>query len=129
LGVTWDWFISSFRNGSRKPLTLANRDKYDSAVEVFDSGGTVVFRSEYVNTDPTSGHQGGLLAPGGTSPAIVNRIHAEVGRILAVPEVQATLRDQGWTTAHVPVADMTRQIHDGRREWKVVTERAGIRME
>jgi len=71
----------------------------------------------------------GLLAPGGTSPAIVNRIHAEVGRILAVPEVQATLRDQGWTTAHVPVADMTRQIHDGRREWKVVTERAGIRME
>ncbi len=56
--------IKVFRNGSRKPLTLANRDKYDSAVEVFDSGGTVVFRSEYVNTDPTSGHQGGLLAPG-----------------------------------------------------------------
>lgn len=71
----------------------------------------------------------GLLASGGTPPAIVNKIHAEVGRILAAPEVQATLREQGWTTAHVPVADMAKQIRSGIREWKVVTERAGIRME
>jgi tripartite-type tricarboxylate transporter receptor subunit TctC len=71
----------------------------------------------------------GLLAPGGTPPAVVNRIHAELGRILALPEVQATLREQGWTTAHVPVADMAKQIRSGIREWKVVTERAGIKPE
>lgn len=71
----------------------------------------------------------GLLAPGGTPPAIINKIHADVGRILAMPDVKATLLEQGWTTAHVPVADMAKQIHTGIREWKVVTERAGIKPE
>jgi tripartite-type tricarboxylate transporter receptor subunit TctC len=71
----------------------------------------------------------GLLAPGGTPPAIVDKIHAELGRILAMPEVKATLLTQGWTTAHIPVAQMSRQIHTGIREWKIVTERAGIKPE
>ena len=71
----------------------------------------------------------GLLAPGGTPPAIVNKIHVELGRILAMPEVQATLREQGWTTAPLPVADMATQIRAGIRDWKTVTERAGIKPE
>lgn len=71
----------------------------------------------------------GLLAPAGTPPAVVGKLHAELTRILAMPDVKATLLEQGWTTAPMPNAQMARQITTGIREWKAVTERAGIKPE
>lgn len=71
----------------------------------------------------------GVLAPGGTPPAIVNKINGELGRILAMPEVKATLLEQGWTTAHTSPAKMARDIHLGIAEWKVITEKAGIKLD
>jgi hypothetical protein len=56
--------IKIIRGGSRNPLTLANGDKYDSAIEVINCAGARVFRGEHVNTDPTVSHHGGLLAQG-----------------------------------------------------------------
>lgn len=71
----------------------------------------------------------GLLAPAGTPPAIIEKIHAELGRILAMPDVKSTLLEQGWTTAHAPTAFMAAQIRKGIREWKTVVEKAGIKLE
>lgn len=37
----------------------------------------------------------GIFAPAGTSPAIVNRLNQEIGKVLAEPEVRTKMRDQG----------------------------------
>ncbi len=71
----------------------------------------------------------GLLAPAGTPTPVIEKIHAELGRILAMPEVKATLLEQGWTTAHAPTAVMATQIQNGIRQWRVVIEKAGITAE
>lgn len=71
----------------------------------------------------------GLLAPGATSPATVARIHADVSKVLAMPDVKARLLEQGWTTVSMPPAQMNKEIRDGIRMWKPVVQRAGIQPE
>ena len=71
----------------------------------------------------------GLLAPGGTPPAIVARLHADVERVLAMPDVKARLLEQGWTTTSMTVAEVNRQISEGIRMWRPVVQRAGIQIE
>ena len=44
----------------------------------------------------------GFLAPAGTPPAVVARLHAEISRALAIPEVRARLTDLGFTIAAQP---------------------------
>jgi tripartite-type tricarboxylate transporter receptor subunit TctC len=39
----------------------------------------------------------GLVAPAGTPPAIIEKIHADIGRILQMPDVKASLKAQGLT--------------------------------
>ena len=71
----------------------------------------------------------GLVAPSGTPPAVINKIHGDVQKVLAMPDVKATLLDQGWTTVSASVEQMQKQISSGIKEWKVVLERAGIQAE
>jgi tripartite-type tricarboxylate transporter receptor subunit TctC len=37
----------------------------------------------------------GLVAPAGTPPAVIEKIHADIGRILQMPDVKASLKAQG----------------------------------
>ena len=71
----------------------------------------------------------GILAPARTSTTIVNKINADLGRILAMPDVKTALLEQGWTTAHVTPPAMVKQIKNGIQQWKLVTEKAGIKPE
>ena len=41
----------------------------------------------------------GLVAPAGTPPAIIAKIHAETARALADPELKAKLADRGFEIA------------------------------
>ncbi|HEY9279833.1 MAG TPA: tripartite tricarboxylate transporter substrate binding protein [Eoetvoesiella sp.] len=68
----------------------------------------------------------GLLAPDGTPPAVISKIHADVQQVLAMPDVKTTLLEQGWTTVSASVEQMQNNISSGIKEWKVVLERAGI---
>ena len=56
--------IKVYRGGSKSPKKLPNGDLYDSALEVLDQKGNALFRSELVNTDPTTGFKGGILSAG-----------------------------------------------------------------
>ena len=71
----------------------------------------------------------GLLAPAGTAPAIIEKIHADVSRILLMPEVKTALLEQGWTTVHAPTSSMAEQIKTGIRDWKIVIDKAGLKAE
>lgn len=44
----------------------------------------------------------GLAAPAGTPPAIVNRLHAEMAKALAMPDVKEAFAKQGMDVAPSP---------------------------
>jgi tripartite-type tricarboxylate transporter receptor subunit TctC len=71
----------------------------------------------------------GILAPSGTSPAIISKINHELGKIVANPEVRSKLLEQGWTSTHTTPAQMNKQIQSEIQDWKVVIEKAGITLD
>lgn len=86
---------------------------------------------------PTMGEQGhpfrplgwhGIFAPAGTPPAVVERIHTEVNRVLATPELQALMARMNleptpiWTSEQFR-AMMARDLED----WKKIVTDANIK--
>lgn len=71
----------------------------------------------------------GLAAPAGTPEAIVRKVNADIQTILAKPDVKAILQEQGWSTVQSTPEQMQGQIVNGLKEWKVVLDRAGIKVE
>lgn len=74
-----------------------------------------------------SGAWYGILAQGGTSDATVNAIHAQLRDILAQPDMQQRIRDQGLeNTATIPPAQFAEFIVRDTRYWEQSTRRLGI---
>jgi tripartite-type tricarboxylate transporter receptor subunit TctC len=48
----------------------------------------------------------GMVAPAGTPPAVVTKIHADIARVLQMPDVRATLKAQGLS----PIGDTPEQF-------------------
>lgn len=46
----------------------------------------------------------GLVGPAGLPPALVERLHAELNRVMALPDLRQRLTDQGFTLPPVPLA-------------------------
>jgi tripartite-type tricarboxylate transporter receptor subunit TctC len=69
----------------------------------------------------------GLVAPAGVPPAIVTRLNAEIGRILALPEVKERLASQGADPAGGSAADYAAYIRSEVARWSKVVREAGIR--
>ncbi|MES2510203.1 MAG: tripartite tricarboxylate transporter substrate binding protein [Pseudomonadota bacterium] len=71
----------------------------------------------------------GLVAPTGTPPATVNRIHAEVQRVLQLPDVQEKLQAQGFTTSRLTPAQFSEYIKSEHTKWSKVIKDANIKGE
>jgi tripartite-type tricarboxylate transporter receptor subunit TctC len=56
----------------------------------------------------------GMLAPAGTPPEIVAKLHAEIARILAVPDIKEKLAAQGTAALAALPADAGRFLRDER---------------
>jgi hypothetical protein len=52
------------RGKSPKPIILDNGDKYDSVLKLIEDNESVLFHSDFVNTDHTNGYKGGILKEG-----------------------------------------------------------------
>ncbi|MBR0681851.1 tripartite tricarboxylate transporter substrate binding protein [Roseomonas eburnea] len=71
----------------------------------------------------------GILAPAGTPPAAIARLAAELGAVLALPEVAGDLTRQGFTvTAHGPER-FAALVRNEAARWPGVVRRAGARLE
>ena len=68
----------------------------------------------------------GVLAPRGTPPAIVTRLHEAIVRALANPELKGSLAKLAVETVGSSPADFTRQIRDENAVWARVIKAAGI---
>jgi tripartite-type tricarboxylate transporter receptor subunit TctC len=69
----------------------------------------------------------GLLAPAGTSPAIVDKVHRETVRVLALPEVRRRLEDLGLDVIGNSPAEFAQVIRSEIPEWAKVIKGAGIK--
>jgi tripartite-type tricarboxylate transporter receptor subunit TctC len=71
----------------------------------------------------------GLLAPAKTPPAVVTRLRAETGKILAQPELQKKFESQGAETVKMSPDEFGRFIKTEIVKWTKVVKEAGIKAE
>ena len=71
----------------------------------------------------------GLFAPAGTPRPIIDRIAADIGQVLALPEVADNLRAQGLEPTALGPDPFARFIRDDLGRWKALTQELGIRLD
>jgi tripartite-type tricarboxylate transporter receptor subunit TctC len=69
----------------------------------------------------------GLMAPAGTSPAIVDKVHRETVRILAMPGVRKRLNELGLDVIGGTPAELAAVIQREIPQWAKVIKEAGIK--
>ncbi|MBV7481529.1 tripartite tricarboxylate transporter substrate binding protein [Bordetella sp. BOR01] len=68
----------------------------------------------------------GIAVPGGTPPEIIERLSAEINKILKQPDVQAKLAELGATATGGSAADFNQHIDGERAKWSKIIAQAKI---
>lgn len=76
-----------------------------------------------------SGSWQGVLAPAGTPAAIVQRLNAELIKVIRSPETRSRLSLQGAEVVTMSPAEQTRFFERERSRWATVVKQAGIRLD
>lgn len=70
----------------------------------------------------------GFVAPAGTPPAIVNRLNAEIAKIVTTPEVRDKLEAQGFELEPPqPPSGFATRISDDMKKWPAIVKAAGAK--
>jgi tripartite-type tricarboxylate transporter receptor subunit TctC len=69
----------------------------------------------------------GVMAPKGTPPAVVNRLNAEIGKVVANADVRAEWAKQGATTMAMSPDDFSRYVSDDIAKWEKVVKVSGAK--
>lgn len=69
----------------------------------------------------------GIVAPAGTPPEIVVRLHATVAKILTEPEFRARLLNAGMEPGNLGPEQFARHVRDQAQRWGKLVREAGIR--
>ena len=111
--------MSHIRSGNLRPLAITTQKRFASLPDV-----------------PTAAEQGvkgydvaswnGLAAPTGTPAAVVQRLHQEVLKALAAPDVQKRFADLGVEPRAMTPAEMRKFYASEAQRWARVVETAGI---
>jgi tripartite-type tricarboxylate transporter receptor subunit TctC len=96
-------------------------------------------RSQFTPDVPTFGELGlpgfessswiALFAPARTPPEIVQRLHAEAGRLLRQPDISAKFMDQGFALGATPSAQFAAQVVEDHARWGQLIRKAGIKLD
>jgi len=71
----------------------------------------------------------GMLAPAGTPREIVVKVHDDMAKALALPEVKGTLAAQGMEVAPSSPEEMAALMQRDAARWAAIVKRAGIKAE
>lgn len=69
----------------------------------------------------------GFMAPGRTPAAVVNTLHAEIGKVLAMPHVRQRIAEMGGATLPMSPADFSAYVRAEIDKWGQVAKSANIR--
>ncbi len=76
-----------------------------------------------------SGTWQGMLMPKNTPPAILERLNAELTRIIRTPDVRARLAAQGAEVNTMSTAEFSSFMEADRKRWEVVVKKVGLKMD
>ena len=68
-----------------------------------------------------------FIAPAGVPQDIVNKVNADIGRILAMPDVKERLEADGWTPRAMTPDEFGRYIRAEMTKWGKVVRESGAR--
>jgi len=72
----------------------------------------------------------GFIAPAGTPPEVVQKLHADIARIVAVPAVREKLAAQGFELAPTqPPAAFSKLIRDDMDKWPAIIKASGAKVD
>ncbi len=71
----------------------------------------------------------GMMAPGKTPKAVIDKIYADVLEVLKIPEVAGQIQATGFEQGGMPPAEFARYIKSEMKKWQIVIKEAGIRGE
>lgn len=71
----------------------------------------------------------GLVAPQGTSPNVIQRLNAEVLRVLAAQDVRDTLSNQGFDSGGTSPEQFAQFIASQIEKWSSIVKASGIRLD
>lgn len=71
----------------------------------------------------------GVLAPAGTPPAIVNRLHGEIIKVLALPEIRARIASDGAEVVGDTPAQFAAFLKADIARWAPLIKQSGARLE
>jgi tripartite-type tricarboxylate transporter receptor subunit TctC len=72
---------------------------------------------------------GGIMAPAGTPPAVIAKLHAEFARILRLPDIQERMEGLGAIVVASGPAEFAAFLQSEIRKWDGVAKKAAIRLE
>ncbi len=70
----------------------------------------------------------GMLVPAGTPRAVVNKLHAEAVRIMALPDVKSRIADQGFNIIASSPQEFSALVKKEVERWGAVVRNAGIQV-
>ncbi|VTU20694.1 Argininosuccinate lyase [Variovorax sp. SRS16] len=72
----------------------------------------------------------GFVAPAGTPPEVITRLHDQIGKILAEPTVREKLAAQGFDLAPLqPPSSLAALIHDDLAKWPPIIKASGAKVD
>jgi tripartite-type tricarboxylate transporter receptor subunit TctC len=110
------------KSGKLRPLAVTTKARVSSLPDVPTMQEAGIAGYESVSW-------GGLMAPAGTPPAIINKLHAEFARILKLPDVAERMEALGSTIVGSGPAEFSAFLQAEIRKWDAVAKKAGIRVE
>ena len=110
------------KNGKLRALAVSSVERAAAAPEI-----PTVAESGLPGFE--TGSWQGVLAPAGTPRAIVDKLNAEIRRILAMPEVQQLLAAQGTEVRAGTPEAMAEFMRTEMARWRKVVEQSGVRIE
>ena len=110
------------RSGKLRPLAVTTRQRVASLPDVPTMQEAGIAGYESVSW-------GGVMAPAGTPPAVVNKLHAELARILKLPEVEERLGGLGAIVVASGPSEFGAFLRAELAKWDGVAKRAAIKIE
>ena len=108
------------RDGKLRALAVTSAKRFAATPEL-----PTMAESGFPGFDATASF--GLMAPTGTSPAIIEKIHREAVKIMAMPDVRKRLDDLGMEVIANSPAEFAAVIKSEIPQWAKVIKDAGIK--
>lgn len=114
--------MTQVKSGKLRPLAVTSARRSSSLPDV-----PTVAESGFKGFDISTWY--GLLMPAGTPRAQVNTMNAAVNKLLATPEVQKAIHDQGAEPQAMSVDAFGKQLASDYHLWEKIVRDAGVKIE